>query len=69
MIHMRMRQENEIERRQLACPPSRSDIALGSERQGADADADASAQRWIRQDPDTKKLIKTVAWPSHESVS
>jgi hypothetical protein len=56
MIHVRMREENDIERRQLARPESRSDVALGSERQGANADANASLQRWIREDPDTKKV-------------
>ena len=34
MIHVRMRQETEIERRQLARLQRRSDVPLGSERQG-----------------------------------
>ena len=56
MIHVSMSQENDIEGRQLTRPESRGDIPLGSERQRSDSDADASAQRWIREDPDTKEI-------------
>ena len=51
-----MCEENQIEGRQLARPESRSDVPLGPEREWSDPDADASAQRGIREDPDPEEV-------------
>ena len=51
MIHVCMREEHDVERRQFARPERRRDVAFRSERQRSDAYPDASPERRIRQNP------------------
>ena len=56
MIHVRVRQQDEIERWQLARPERRRNEAFGSECEHAGTHADASQQGWIGDQPDSEQV-------------